>query len=838
MRIDPSFPHAGIGDPILGKQIHCASRKPVFRPGNYSNFKSMFAEFAVITVRRLAGWVLMSATIALGAAEPKKDAPVNRLAKESSPYLLQHARNPVDWYPWGPEAFEKARKEKKLVFLSVGYSSCHWCHVMERESFEDAGVAELLNKNFVCVKVDREERPDVDEIYMTALQVLGARGGWPMSMFLTDAGKPIVGGTYWPKDDKVVEGETVRGFKTVLKIINELHADEAKNKQLHEQADNIAESVSEALGRASRGNPLVDINKALALGSAETIRENLDPEHGGVGNASRKHRGTKFPMPPSLFTLVRHAAREKDKELKALTDLTLEKMAKGGIYDQLGGGFHRYSTERTWTVPHFEKMLYDNAQLTELYAEAFRLDPKPLYQRIVRETIGFIEREMTSPEGGFYSALDADSNGVEGEFYVWTPEELEQALGNKEDALLVRAVYSVSGSPNFEDKSFILRITRPLEDVAKEQKLSLAELEAKINALKPKLLAARDKRPKPFLDKKILTAWNGQMIAALAISGKTLNEPKHTALAARAATYLLKTARTKDGRLLRTISNKADGTTEAKLNAYLEDYAFLIRGLLRLHDATGDAQWLKEARTLAELTIQWYGEKDKGGYFYTSSDHEKLFARPKDYHDGVQPSGNSVMAANLLDLASKTQEEKFRTEAVRTIKQFAGLLKSNPASLPTLAETIHQYLAQAPAATSLEPKGKGGLKTSADMVTATILPLAGKPGEYEVSLSIAKGWHIYANPVENDVLGGSQTNLDIWQAGKKLAGTAVYPEGKLVKDKTGDYRVYTGDVKLTIKLKNAPANAEDLEARIRVAACSEGEDARCLQPATVTIPVK
>ncbi|WP_020469097.1 DUF255 domain-containing protein [Zavarzinella formosa] len=790
-------------------------------------------------VCRLIGWLIMSASLTLGAAEPKKDAPANRLAKESSPYLLQHAHNPVDWYPWGPEAFEKARKEKKLIFLSVGYSSCHWCHVMERESFEDAGVAEIMNKNFVCVKVDREERPDVDEIYMTSLQVLGARGGWPMSMFLTDTGKPIVGGTYWPKEDRVIDGDTIRGFKTVLKVVNDLHADPEKNKQLMDQADTIAEQVSEALGRASRGNPLVELNKALAMGSAETIRENIDPEHGGIGNASRKHRGTKFPMPPSLFTLMRHAHREKDKELKALVDLTLDKMAKGGIYDQIGGGFHRYSTERTWTVPHFEKMLYDNGQLVELYSEAYQLDPKPIYQRIAKETIAFLEREMTSPEGGFYSALDADSNGVEGEFYVWTPEEIEKALGNKEDALFIRAVYSMSGSPNFEDKSYILRITRPFEEIAKDQKLTVAELETKLAGLTPKLLAAREKRHRPFLDTKMLTAWNGQMISGLALAGQVFKEPKYTQMATKAANFLLKTGRNKDGRLLRTISKKADGTTEAKLNAYLEDYAYLTHGLLRLHDATGDERWLKEAKNLADQTIQWFGEKDKGGYFYTSSDHEKLFARPKDYHDGVQPSGNSVMAANMLDLAKKTGEAKYRTEAERTIKQFAGLLKGNPGGVPTLAETLHQFLGQTVSTEPLlQPKPKGGgLKTSSDMVAAKVVPVKDKPDEYVVNLTVTKDWHIYANPVENDTLGPSQTVAEVWQDGKKLSSTATYPEGTIVKEKLGDYRVYRGEVAVHVKLKTPPTG-ESLEIRVKVAACSEGEDARCLQPSTIVLPVK
>lgn len=787
----------------------------------------------------LVGIVAMGLNITLHGAEPKKDAPANRLAKESSPYLLQHAHNPVDWYPWGPEAFEKARKEKKMIFLSVGYSSCHWCHVMERESFQDAGVAEILNKQFVCIKVDREERPDVDEIYMTSLQVLGARGGWPMSMFLTDTGKPIVGGTYWPKDDKVVDGETVRGFKTILKIIHDLYTDPEKNKQLLAQADAIADQVTESLSRASRGNPLVQLNKALAMGSAETIRENLDPEHGGIGSAARKHRGTKFPMPPSLFTLMRHANREKDKELKTLVDLTLDKMANGGIYDQIGGGFHRYSTERTWTVPHFEKMLYDNAQLVELYAEAYKIDPKPLYKRTVQQTIEFLAREMTGPEGGFYSALDADSNGVEGEFYVWTPEEIEKALGNKADALLFRAAYSVTGSPTFEEKSFVLKVTRPWADVAKEQKMTVADFEKKISELSLTLRLAREKRPRPFLDTKMLTAWNGQMIAALAIAGQVFKEPKYTAMAEKAATFLLKQAVTKDGRLLRTTGKTADGKLESKLNAYLEDYAYMINGLLKLHDTTGNSEWLTAARKLTDLTITWYGEKDAGGYFYTSSDHEKLFARPKDYHDGVQPSGNSVMAGNLLDLAKKTNEAIYRTEAERTIKQFSGILKANPGGVPTMAETVHRYLAMQPVTpVELEPKQPAkGPKTSSDVVKATLLPIADQPGEYVLTVTPDKGWHVYANPVENDTLARSQTTAEFWKDGKKVPSTATYPKGTNVKSSEGDYHIYSGET--TIRLKLAmPITGNGTELRVKIAACSDGDNGRCLLPATITIPVK
>src|SRR4051812_46665579 len=408
---------------------------------------------------------------ALPAAEPKKEAgPANRLAKESSPYLLQHAHNPVDWYPWGPEAFEKAKKEKKLVFLSIGYSSCHWRHVMERESFEDKEVADFLNKHFVCIKVDREERPDIDEVYMTALHVMDARGGWPLSMFLTDEGKPIVGGTYWPKEDRKLDEGTARGFKSILAYIVELNRD--KGKELRQQADRVAELTEEAMTRTARGVALVELNKALAMGPAEELRDRLDDKYGGLGDKERGFRGTKFPSPPSLTALLRAARRDKDADLAKLVTLTLTKMAEGGIYDQIGGGFHRYSTERTWTVPHFEKMLYDNAQLVELYAEAFRATKNPQYRRIIDETLAYVEREMRSPEGAFYSSQDAETHHEEGRFYVWTPKELAEALPDKAELDLVRKVYMADGEPNFEEKYHILRLPKPLPEVAKDLKFS------------------------------------------------------------------------------------------------------------------------------------------------------------------------------------------------------------------------------------------------------------------------------------------------------------------------------------------------------------------------------
>jgi uncharacterized protein YyaL (SSP411 family) len=788
---------------------------------------------------RLAA-LLLVLPMTLPAAEPKKDAGhTNRLAKESSPYLLQHAHNPVDWYPWGPEAFEKAKNENKLIFLSIGYSSCHWCHVMERESFEDKEVAELLNKNFVCIKVDREERPDVDDVYMTALNVMDGHGGWPLSMFLTPEGKPIVGGTYWPKEDRKFADGTARGFKNIITYIAELERD--RGKELRQQADHIAEATEEAMTRAARGIAIVELTKSLAMGPAEELRDRIDDKYGGVGNKAGAFRGPKFPSPPSLVALLRAAKRDKDAELAKLVKLTLTKMAEGGIYDQLGGGFHRYSTERTWTVPHFEKMLYDNAQLVELYSEAYRDDPDPLYKRVVDETIAFILREMTSPEGGFYSALDADSEGKEGEFYVWTAEQIEQALGEK-DAAIFRAAYGVTGPPTFEEKASVLRITRPLAEVAKDQKMTEAELREKLGVLRTKLLAVREKRPRPFLDTKVLTAWNGQMIAGLAVAGQTFKNPDYNKAATRAADFVLANLRTKDGRLLRTYGKTGDGKAQAKLTAYLDDYAFLVHGLLCLRDATNDARWLTEAKALTDTMVKWYSDNAAGGFFYTASDAEKLFARAKDYHDGVLPSGNSMAADDLVRLWKKTGDDQYRRLAEKTIKQFAGMLRANPGSVPALGEALHEFIAAGGKKTepASEPAKDDKRITSADVVhaTATLGP-ADKDGKrpLTVTLKIDKPWHIYANPVGNDDLELARTTIEVYADGKKLSTKVDYPKGSAEKDDKGaEYRVYEGEVPIAGTV--TAGDAKEMEVRVKVQACTSGENGRCLLGTTLKVPVK
>ena len=627
---------------------------------------------------RAAALALLVAFLPAAPAQEKKKT--NRLAKESSPYLLQHAHNPVDWHPWDEEAFAKARKEGKLVFLSIGYSSCHWCHVMEKESFAHEDVAKILNQHFVCVKVDREERPDVDQIYMTALHALGQRGGWPLSMFLTADARPIFGGTYWPREDRTIEGEKVRGFKSILNVVREIR--EKDPAGLDKQATEVARMTRLALTGAAIGTPLVELNRELVAAAVDGLKEEFDPKHGGFGSPARGFRGTKFPTPPYLSLIQREAERTKAGDLDRILTVTLDNMARGGIYDQLGGGFHRYSTERTWTVPHFEKMLYDNAQLVEVYARQHRRDKNPLYARVVRETLAFVGRELTSPDGAFYAALDADSEGEEGVFYVWTGRNLDLALKDKGAAEVVKKVYGVAGKPNFEEKAFVL--TRAAEPAAGE--------EAALAAASRKLFEARAKRPRPFLDTKVLTAWNGQMIAGYAVAGRELNEPAYVRAAARAADFVLAKLRAKDGRLLRTYGARPGDAAEARLNAYLDDYAYLVHGLLALHDATDEKRWLDEAKALTDTMVKLFGDESAGGFYYTSSDHEKLFARAKDQHDGAQPSGNSTAARNLVRLGRKTGEERYLALAERTIRGLSAALKTSPTSLTGLAEALALYL--------------------------------------------------------------------------------------------------------------------------------------------------
>jgi uncharacterized protein YyaL (SSP411 family) len=632
---------------------------------------------------------LALAVVTSAAAQPAKAKHTNRLAREASPYLLLHAHNPTDWYPWGPEAFAKARKEKKLVFLSIGYSSCYWCHVMERESFNHEAVAKILNDSFVCIKVDREERPEIDHIYMTALYQFRSGGGWPLSMFLLPDGRPVIGGTYWPREDKVIEGETSPGFMTILKAVHAAARDDPD--QLEQQAGKIAEATVRALENGGLpGRFIGSLERKLVDGVLAGLKEEFDPEHGGFGSAQRGFKGTKFPTPPRLELLLLEAPHSK--EVLDMLTLTLDRMALGGIYDHIGGGFHRYSTERTWTVPHFEKMLYDNAQLVEVYARAYHVTKKPLYRRIVEETLAYIEREMLSPEAAFYSSQDAETHEEEGRFYVWTADELAAALPDRQQRRLIDQVYGTGGTPNFEGKYYILRLAKPLPDIARDLKLSEQELLAQLDPLRRKLYEVRAQRDRPLLNRIALTSWSGQMIGGLATAGQLLAQPRYVELAARAAEFVLAKQRTAEGRLLHTYGAAPGQGPRAAVDGYLEDYAFLVHGLLNLHDATGDKKWLDASRQLTDTMIKLFGDEKVGGFYFTPHDGEKFFARARDQHDGAQPSGNSMAARNLVRLARLTGDERYRAEAERTLRAFAGQLRLQGTGMTTMAHALALHL--------------------------------------------------------------------------------------------------------------------------------------------------
>jgi uncharacterized protein len=619
------------------------------------------------------------------AQKPRR---ANRLAKETSPYLLLHAHDPVEWYAWGEEALAKAKAENKLIFLSIGYSSCYWCHVMQRESFMDEEVAAYLNKHFIAIKIDREERPDIDEIYMTALQVLGRRGGWPLTMFLTPDGKPIVGGTYFPPRDKDVEVKAgagraaekqhITGLLTLLEQVQTAWRDQSPQVREH------AEQVTRGLRLAMQRDGLKPAALPEARWPAEVeaaLAEEFDSQYGGFGFSASNPRQPKFPEPSNLVLLLDRARREKSEPARAMLVKTLTMMAEGGIRDHLGGGFHRYSTDRYWRIPHFEKMLYDNAQLASVYAEAYDLTHDATYRRVCEESLDFVLRELTDPAGGFYSALDAETAAREGRYYVWTREEIERSLG-PEDAARFAAAYLAGDGPNFEGR-YALQFARPLKELAAAAGVAVEDYPRQLLPLRQKLLAVRDKRDRPLTDTKILTSWNGLMIRGLADAGRILKAPRYTQAAAKAADFALATLRTPEGRLLRTY-----GKGQAKLNAYLDDYAFLVDGLIALHRATGEKRWLVSAGELTDKQIELFWDDQRGGFFFTSDDHEQLLARGKSPVDSALPSGNAVAAGNLAYLAGPLERPQYLERAERTIRCFSRLLEESPLAAPRMAVTL------------------------------------------------------------------------------------------------------------------------------------------------------
>ena len=601
----------------------------------------------------------------------------NRLFLETSPYLRQHAHNPVNWYPWGDEAFEAARRLGRPVLLSIGYSTCHWCHVMEEESFEDEEIARYMNEHYIAIKVDREERPDVDAVYMNAVQMLTGGGGWPMTVWLTPDRKPYYGGTYFPPRDG--DRGTRLGFLSLLSRLAELYREDPE--RVADTAADIAKNIEENLAGSKAGG-LVDA--AVLHRAASFYRERADATNGGMRGAP------KFPSSLPVRSLLRYHRRAGDEKSLRLAELTLDKMAAGGVYDQIGGGFHRYSTDERWLVPHFEKMLYDNALLVLAYLDGYQALGRDDFASVARHILRYVERDMTSPEGGFYSATDADSMTPEGHreegwFFTWTPAEIEAVLG-EERARTVTAYYAVTDHGNFEGRS-ILHTPRPLDQVATELGSAREDVLATVNESRELMVAARAKRPPPLRDEKILAAWNGLMISAHAQAALTLGEPVYAERAARAARFVLERMRSDKGRLLRSYK---DG--HARHNAYLDDYAALIAGLLDLYEATDDPSWLREAIALDRVLENHYEDTKGGGFFLTSDDHEKLLTREKPGYDGAEPSGNSIHALSLLRLHELTTLDAYRKRADRTVRAFGAILSRSPAALSEMLLAVDFYL--------------------------------------------------------------------------------------------------------------------------------------------------
>ena len=623
----------------------------------------------------------------------------NRLANETSPYLLQHKDNPVDWYPWGPEALQKASDEDKPILLSVGYSACHWCHVMEHESFEDRDTADVMNALFVSIKVDREERPDIDSIYMQAVQTLTGHGGWPMTVMLTPDGRPFYGGTYFPKEPR----QGMPAFTEVLKAV----ADAYRNRRgdILQSANAIVERLG---GQVPRAQAQL-LTAGILQQAVQKLTTTFDWTHGGFGQAP------KFPQPMSLEFLLRSHHRQPDSRLLQMVEMTLTNMARGGMYDQLGGGFHRYSVDAHWLVPHFEKMLYDNALLSRLYLHAYQVTGNPYYRRITEETLDYVLREMTDSAGGFYSTQDADSEGEEGKLFVWTPDEIVEVLGAG-DALPFMRFFDVTQSGNFEGRN-ILNQPEEASAMANGLGFSVEDLQYIVAQGRAALMAAREGRVHPGRDEKVLTSWNGMMLRSFAEAAVVLKRRDYLDAAIANAGFLLKHSRRRDGRLLRTWK-----AGEAKLLGFLEDYAMLIEGLLALHEATFDARWYDEARGLADSMIDLFWDDTDEVFYDTGKDAEALVVRPRDFYDNAMPCGGSVAADVLLRLAVLTGEAEYHRKALANLRSVAPYLANHPGGFGYWLGAMDFYLSRAQEVAIIGDPRQPATASLIDTVFAGYLP--------------------------------------------------------------------------------------------------------------------
>ncbi len=724
----------------------------------------------------------------------------NRLILEDSPYLLQHAHNPVNWYPWGKEAFDQAKKENKPVFLSIGYATCHWCHVMEEESFENVEIAKQLNENFIAIKVDREQHPDVDETYMTAVMMMTGSGGWPMSSFLLPDGKPFFGGTYYPPAN----------FTELINKVSQ--AWEERNDQIVAQAEELSAAVQQA---TSTRSAVQELGQNVIKQAVESVLSRYDPLNGGFSQAP------KFPNEPSLLLLLQTA--KSDQKSEAL-EHTLSAMAQGGIYDQVGGGFHRYSTDDRWLVPHFEKMLYNQAYLARVYAEAWRQNGNPLHARIARQTLDYVLREMTATNnGGFYSATDADSEGEEGIFFLWSEKEIRSLL-NKEDADFVIRLYGITTKGNFEGKN-ILHLPKPLTEFALQEGIELADLLTQIDRINETLRKQREKRIPPLTDDKIIVAWNGMMITALAEVGDILNEDRYIEVAMQSADFLWKKQRPAEGKLWRV-----NLRGKSSIAARQEDYAHFGEALLELYDVTGEQKWLDRAQMITDEMMSKFLDK-KSGAFVMGTD-EILFAQPKSTHDGATPSGNSVAVRLLSRLARRTGKLEYEDVANRVFNAFSGSIAEFPASYAYMLAQLDELLNGEISARQYA--ARGAIRMTGQIENS-------KEHQYDlvINMNMAEGWHINAEKtLQKDLIPTkiSVVHDDGWEL-----ESPQYPEAfmKKLDFEEQPLALYQGKIQIRAKLKpkaksNMGKTAFPVNVSVQIQACNKEA---CLAPETVNLSI-
>lgn len=734
----------------------------------------------------------------LASGEPKF---VNRLILEDSPYLLQHAHNPVDWFAWENEAFEKARQEHKPIFLSIGYSTCHWCHVMERESFDNIDIARLMNEHFVCIKVDREQRPEVDEVYMTAVVMMKGQGGWPMSSFLTPEGKPFFGGTYFPPET----------FTQLLKNVGRFW--ELKRPQLIAQADQIAELVNKATTASGSARQLGDTAITEAVSD---ILARHDSFLGGFGDAP------KFPQETWLLLLLEKANRDDAKALAAALN-TLDKMAAGGIYDQVGGGFHRYSTDDHWLTPHFEKMLYNQAHIIRAYLIAYQLTGDIVYATVARQTLDYVLREMTAPQGGFYSATDADSEGEEGLFFVWTPEQIRAVLNeadNEADTEFALNLYGITTQGNFENRN-ILYLPVSLEKYAKKLAMSLPQLIERVDVIREKLRRVRDKREAPLRDEKIITAWNGMMITTFALAADILTERRYLEAAQAAATFIDSKLKTNENELWRVYVHN-----NASIFAHQEDYAYFAEGLITLYDVSGEKRWLSKAQKITDMMLANFWDSTRGGFFMSRESKTPLIARPKSPEDSAIPSGNSVAVRVLGMLAARTGVEYYREKANATLNAFSWAITEQPIRYAYMLLAADELL-----------HGEVGIRqygARGAVMASAKLANEGQATWLTIEMDIQEGWHINADkPLQTNLIP-TAVSVDA-ESGWQL-GQLSYPKPEIAKlsFQQASLSLYQGKIRLRGLLTQLPASQKTSQSpinlvpiRLTFQACN---DKMCLPP--------